>query len=217
MFEIYPIVVTAFQQNARILGCLASKQAVVIDPGGDVDKILKKLDETGFEVGEIWLTHSHADHCGGVAGLQARTGAKLYGHRDEAFMRKNLVELCRMLGVPPGDIEDCPEPDVFISGGETLSLGEFAFEVLCTPGHSPGHVCFYHRESGTLIAGDTLFSGSIGRTDLPGSDHGAMMHTLLEVLMTLPDETNVLPGHGPDTTIGRERRANPFIVGELNV
>ena len=116
-----------------------------------------------------------------------------------------------LYGIPPGEMQSCPEPDVPIIGGEALSIAGYNFEVLFTPGHSPGHLCFYNSASHTLIAGDTLFAGSIGRTDLPGGDHVTLLRSIRQQLLVLPDDTRVLSGHGPDTTIGRERNSNPFL------
>ena len=211
MFEILTLELTPFAQNTRIVFDRASSQAVVIDPGGDFPKIVQSLVANDLKVSQIWLTHSHLDHCGAVRPLKQASAATLYAHPVERELRARVVEICMLYGIPPGDMQSCPEPDVPISGGETLLLGEYIFEVLFTPGHSPGHLCFYHRESATLMAGDTLFAGSIGRTDLPGGDHATLLRSIRQQLLVLPDETRVLPGHGPDTTIGRERVSNPFL------
>jgi len=217
MIEIVKVPVTPFAQNARILWARGSTTAVVVDPGGDVDRILAALKERGLTCTEIWLTHSHLDHCGGVKPLMAATGARLVGHPAESIMRSRVRDIAAMYGLPPDELEDCPEPDRLVSGGETVAVGEETFEVLFTPGHSPGHVCFYSRQNGIVIAGDTLFEGSIGRTDLPGGDFDVLVHSIKGVLYRLPPDTAVLPGHGEDTTIGREMRTNPFVpaAGQL--
>jgi hydroxyacylglutathione hydrolase len=213
MLRIITVEVTPFAQNARILICPATGKSAVVDPGGDVERIVDVLKEQGLSCEQIWLTHSHLDHCGGVADLIAFSGAKLVGHPNEKSMRENVVNICRMYGVPPSTMKNCPEPDVYITGGEDLTLGNEMLNVLFTPGHSPGHVSFYHAPTSTLIAGDTLFAGSIGRTDLPGADHATLISSIKNVLFALPGDTNVLPGHGPDTQIDIERKSNPFLVG----
>ncbi|MCB0318393.1 MAG: MBL fold metallo-hydrolase [Bdellovibrionales bacterium] len=211
MREYITLVVTEFQQNARIVFSEADKSAVVIDPGGDVPRILREIKSRNLNVEQIWLTHSHIDHCGGVNKLKLETGAKLFGHQEESFMREGLLSIADMYGLSRQDYENCPEPDVYISGGETLSFAGADFQVLYTPGHSPGHLCFYSVEDNTLIAGDTLFFQSIGRTDLPGGDHSTLINSIKEKIFSLPNETKVLSGHGPDTTVGFEKDNNPFL------
>ncbi len=213
MLSIQTIPVTEFQQNSRLVTCERSGATFCLDPGGDVYKILEFANKRELTISEIWLTHSHLDHCGGVAELIQNTGARLIGHKAEAGFRSRVLEVCAMYGLAQGSMQNCPEPDLYVSGGETLTIGEQSFEVLFTPGHSPGHVCFYNKQVGVLLAGDTLFAGSIGRTDLPGGDTGVFMQTFQNVIMKLPDDTKVLPGHGPDTTIGVERVTNPFLRG----
>lgn len=213
MIEVVTVEVTPFMQNARLLFERGADGAVVVDPGGNADRILGELSARTLRCQEIWLTHSHLDHCGGVRRLKELTGAPLLAHPVEALMRSRVVDIARMYGVPEGDFEDCPEPDRVITGGETLSVGTELFEVLFTPGHSPGHLCFYNRANGILIAGDTLFQGSIGRTDLPDGDFEVLMSSIKDILYRLPPETRVLPGHGPETTIGAEQRTNPFVRG----
>lgn len=213
MFTIETIEVTPFQQNARLLYCPETKEAVVIDPGGDADLIAKRIEERGLSLQEIWLTHSHLDHCGGVADLKEVYDVPLLGHRIEEEMRKRVLDICSMYGLPKGTMKNCPEPERYIDEGDELSVGSYPFTILFTPGHSPGHLCFYHAPSHTLIAGDTLFSGSIGRTDLPGGDHPTLIKSIQEKIFTLPDETQVLPGHGPATTVAMEKQYNPFFQG----
>lgn len=216
MLEIILIEVTPFPQNCRIIHDDSSTEAVVIDPGGEGDRIFAELQKRNLSCKEIWLTHSHLDHCGGVKRLKALTNAKLFGHPGEVDLRRNVERIAQFYGMFDSDMENCPEPDVLISGNETLSIGEFEFKLFFTPGHSPGHISFYHAPKdsaspGVLIAGDTLFAGSIGRTDLPGGNHELLMESIRNKIMTLPDSTRVLSGHGPDTTIGIERRTNPFL------
>ncbi|NDC38324.1 MAG: MBL fold metallo-hydrolase [Proteobacteria bacterium] len=214
MLTVHTAVVTAFSQNSRVLLCTQTAQAVIVDPGGDPDTLLQLLTRTGATLTAVWLTHSHVDHCGAVAELLERfPKVALLGHRDERALRENVLRICQMYGLPADGMRNCPEPTQYLSGGETIRVGNLEFEVLFTPGHSPGHLCFLHRPSGTLVAGDTLFAGSIGRTDLPGGDHQLLLDSIESKIMTLPDEVRVLSGHGPDTTVGAERRSNPFLRG----
>lgn len=213
MLKIIQVVVSPFQQNCRIIGDEKSAQAAVVDPGGDVPLILQELAKAGLRCTEVWLTHSHLDHCGGVKELLEKTGATLIGHRGESEMRSAVVQICAMYGIPPGLMENCPEPSRFIEEGDKLKVGPYIFDVIFTPGHSPGHLSFYHREGKILLAGDTLFAGSIGRSDLPGGDFDTLMKSIKDRILTLPGDTVVMSGHGPDTLVDTERRTNPFIVG----
>ena len=211
MLEIKTIEVALFPQNARVLICTETKQAVVVDPGGDVNKILNAVEDEDLKISEVWLTHSHLDHCGGVKELIELTGAKLYGHKLEKEYRASIERYAMVYGLPAGSMQDCPEPDVYIDEGDQLSLGEHKFDVLFTPGHSPGHVCFYNPKESLLIAGDTVFAGSIGRTDLPGGNYQVLMDSIRAKILSLPGDTKIMPGHGPDTTVDVEKRTNPFL------
>ncbi len=211
MLRIQTIVVSPFAQNCRILTCDKQGLAVVVDPGGDAALILDALGRSSARLQAIWLTHSHLDHCGAVAELKSEFDVPLLAHPIEKELRANVERICEMYGVPPGLMQNCPEPDTEIVGGERLQLGEEEFELLFTPGHSPGHICFYNRKASKLIAGDTLFAGSIGRTDLPGGDHRTLIRSIKEQILTLPGETAVLSGHGPDTKISAEISSNPFL------
>jgi hydroxyacylglutathione hydrolase len=213
MIEVVTLEVTPFMQNARILFETGEDRAVVVDPGGESDRIIAELTKRKLRCQEIWLTHSHLDHCGGVRRLKEVTKAPLLGHPVESMMRARVVDIAAMYGLPGADLENCPEPERMITGGETLTVGSASFEVLFTPGHSPGHLCFYNRSNRLLIAGDTLFQGSIGRTDLPGGDFDVLMDTIKGILFALPPDTRVMSGHGPDTTIGEEQQTNPFVRG----
>lgn len=215
MFEIVTLEVTPFLQNARIVFDPASKRAVLIDPGGEADRIWADVQSRGLTCEQIWLTHSHLDHCGGVKRLKSLSGAQLIGHPIEREMRAHVKDLCAMFGLAPADLDNCPEPEIYIQGGETLACGPYRFEVIKCPGHSPGHVAFYQREAGLLISGDVLFKGSIGRTDLPGGNYELLMRSIGELMAALPASTRILPGHGPDTTLAAEAQSNPFILGEV--
>lgn len=211
MLDIVTVPVTGFQQNCRLLGDADLGIAVVIDPGGDVPLILRELERRKWKCVEIWLTHSHLDHCGGVAKLIAQTKAKLRAHPGEREFRVRVNEIAAMYGIAQGEFDACPEPDEAIKGGEKLEFAGHCFETRFTPGHSPGHLVFYCAAANLLIAGDTLFAGSIGRTDLPGGNYEQLMQSIVQQILSLPDSTKVLSGHGPDTTIGAERKSNPFL------
>ena len=160
------IVVTPIQQNCRIL---LGKAALVVDPGGDVEAIIASLG--GRMVSQIWLTHSHLDHCGGVAGLKETfPDSRIYGHELEKDYRQRVEDIAAYYGIPEGLMKNCPEPDTYIKGGEILDFEGVKFEVRFTPGHAPGHLVFVNKEEKYVFAGDTLFQGSIGRTDLPNGD-----------------------------------------------
>lgn len=212
MLNVHLIPVTEFQQNCRVLWSEGSNEALVIDPGGDGDTVARFLSVRNLICSQIWLTHSHLDHCGGVAKLLKIAGdVPLLGHALEREFRARVEDVKVMYGIQGGSMENCPEPSRYIQGGEDLDFAGRVFKVLFTPGHSPGHLCFYAQAEGILLAGDTLFAGSIGRTDLPGGDHATLIKSIVEKILTLPDDTRVLSGHGPETTVGIERSSNPFL------
>jgi hydroxyacylglutathione hydrolase len=203
------IPVTPFQQNCRLLWCHATKRAVVIDPGGDVAEIVRAIDHAGVTVDKIWLTHGHIDHVGGAAELKARLDVPIEGpHRDDLFLLENVMESARMFGIP--DVANVT-PDRWLNEGDRVEIGELAFDVLHCPGHSPGSIAFLNKPLGLAIVGDVLFAGSIGRTDLPGGSQQQLLKSIADKLLPLPDEVTVLNGHGPATTIGRERVSNLFL------
>lgn len=212
MLKVETIQVTEFMQNARVVWDSDSLEGVIVDPGGEPEKILDFVRREKIKVKEVWLTHSHLDHCGGVAPLLKELLCPLVAHPDEAMMRQGVQAIAAMYGLPVEQWHICPEPSVVVTGGEVLSVGAHSTQVLFTPGHSPGHVSFYFAKENTLISGDVLFCGSIGRTDLPGGNHRELISSIKERIMPLPDETTVLSGHGQDTTVGRERVSNPFLV-----
>ena len=203
------IPVTPFAQNCALLWCEATKRAVVIDPGGDVPDIESAIAQAGVTVEKIWLTHGHIDHVGGATELQAKLGVPIEGpHRDDLFLLTNVVESGRMFGI--ANVANV-EPDRFLDQGDRLEIGELAFDVLHCPGHSPGSVAFVNAAARLAIVGDVLFAGSIGRTDLPGGSQQQLLKSIKDKLMPLADDVAVLCGHGPFTTIGRERATNPFL------
>jgi glyoxylase-like metal-dependent hydrolase (beta-lactamase superfamily II) len=202
--------VTPFQQNCAILFDDETKRGVVIDPGGDVERILAALKDNGITAEAIWITHGHIDHAGGAMELKEALGVYIVGpHEADKFLLDNLETQASRYGM--AGVRNCV-PDRFLSEGETVSFGDHLFEVLHCPGHAPGHVVFYNRAAGFAHVGDVLFHGSVGRTDLPGGDHAALMASIKEKLLPLGDDIGFLCGHGPGGRFGEERRGNPFLV-----
>lgn len=203
------IPVTPFQQNCAVLWDDDSKQAVVVDPGGDVDRILAAISEARVSVERIWLTHGHLDHTGGAADLrEALRDVPIEGpdQRDE-FLLRGLEEQGRGLGFAARDVA----PDRWLHERDAVALGEHRFDVLHCPGHTPGHVVFVNHAARFALVGDVLFRGSIGRTDFPYGDHAALICAISEKLLPLGDDFAFLCGHGPGSTIGTERHSNPFL------
>jgi hydroxyacylglutathione hydrolase len=204
------IPVTPFQQNCTILFDDETKAGVVVDPGGDVDTILGAIRDNGLAIGEIWLTHGHIDHAGGAMEMKESLRVEIIGpHEADRPLLSNLEDQARMFGLE-GAVRNCT-PDRFLKEGETVSFGEHAFEVLHCPGHAPGHVVFYNRAAKFAHVGDVLFHDSIGRTDLPGGDHAALIRSIKEKLLPLGDDIGFICGHGPGSRFGDERRSNPFL------
>lgn len=200
--------VGALQVNCVVLGCPESRKAVVIDPGADLELIEAAVRKHDLTVELILNTHGHFDHIGANAGLKESTGAPLLIHKDDVKLLQMAKIQATTYGLPA---EDSPLPDTELQGGEILTFGAQTLEVFHTPGHSPGCVCFYRE--GLLISGDTLFAGSVGRTDLPGGDHQQLLDSIQDKLAGLPPQTKVLPGHGPLTTIEHELKNNPYMAG----
>lgn len=196
------------QTNCFILGDDTTKDAVVFDPGDEGDKVLKLLQKQGWTLRAVVLTHAHFDHIGGVAEIVAATNVPVALHRLELPLLK-LRGGAALFGLtmPP-----CPEPTLWLEPGTPLTIGPFQFEVLFVPGHTVGHVALYCAAERAVFSGDVLFADSIGRTDLPGGHYDTLMHSIHDVLFKLPDDTQVCCGHGPVTTIGREKRENPFVA-----
>ena len=202
--------VTPFQQNCTILFDTDDKTAVVVDPGGDVDRILAAIEQNGLTVKEIWLTHGHIDHAGGAMELKEALGVDIVGpHVDDVPLLSNLESQAKMFGLA-GAVRNCT-PDRFLAEGESVSFGGHVFEVLHCPGHAPGHVVYFNRAANFAHVGDVLFSGSIGRTDLPGGNHDQLLRSIRDKLFPLGDEVGFICGHGPGGRIGEERRTNPFL------
>ena len=207
-YSILPV--TPFEQNCSLIWEPETLRAAVVDPGGDVDEILAEIAARDLKVEKILLTHGHIDHVGGTAELAARLGVPVEGpQREEAFWLDQLPEQCRMFGFPNTPVL---RPDRWLDDGDTVTVGDMVLDVLHTPGHTPGHICFIHVPSKLAIVGDVLFSGSIGRTDFPRGNHGALIRAIREKLFPLGDDFAFIPGHGPMSTFGEERRTNPFVA-----
>jgi glyoxylase-like metal-dependent hydrolase (beta-lactamase superfamily II) len=203
--------VTPFQQNCTILFDSDDKSGVVVDPGGDVDKILAALKDNAITASAIWITHGHIDHAGGAMDLKDALGIDIVGpHEADAPLLANIEAQAKRFGVTDA-VRNCV-PDRFLTEGETVSFGAHDFEVFHCPGHAPGHVVFYNRAAKFAHVGDVLFRGSVGRTDLPGGDHAALIASIKEKLLPLGDDIGFLCGHGPGSRFGDERRSNPFLV-----
>jgi hydroxyacylglutathione hydrolase len=197
-------------ENTYIVAHPASGKAAVVDPGEEAEEILRRLSAGGLDLDKILLTHGHFDHVGGVRLLKARTGADVYLHPEEVDRMLGAPRQGAMFGL---GVAEPPPPDVLVRDGDIIRLAEQEFRVLHTPGHTPGHVTFVAGEM--AFVGDLIFAGSIGRTDLPGGSLEALLQSVREKIFTLPDETILLPGHGPATTVGEERRTNPFFTGGM--
>jgi hydroxyacylglutathione hydrolase len=204
--EILPV--GPLQCNCSVIGDETSREAIVIDPGDDIEDVLALVRKHRLQVKQIVITHAHIDHVGGAMKLRAATGAPILLNQNDYALLKMLDVQAAWIGVAtPGKVEI----DQNLCDADTVKAGSFSAQVLHTPGHSEGSVCLYFSAEKKLIAGDTLFAGSIGRTDLPGGSYEKIQRSLHQRILALPDETVVVPGHGPLTTIGEERENNPFL------
>ena len=202
------ITVGPLQCNCSILGDEQTREAMVIDPGDEVEEILAILKQQKLTLKQIVVTHAHIDHVGGAMKLKAATGAAILMNQNDHALLKMLDMQAAWLGMrPPGAVE----VDEAVADGRLLNIGNISGSVMHTPGHTEGSICLYFEKDKKLIAGDTLFAGSIGRTDLPGGSLQKIMRSLHTRVLALPDDTEVIPGHGPFTTIGDERETNPFL------
>ena len=196
-----------FGSNCYIVGSESTKEGMIIDPGMLAEEILKHVEDLGLKIKTIVLTHAHMDHTGALAEVKEATGAEVAMHADDVPLLRGSNPMMRM----PGSSKEPPAPDRLLKEGDVIDIGDLHFRILHTPGHSPGGICLLEKDSEIVFTGDTLFQFSIGRTDFPGGSHEGLVQNINDKLMILPDNTTVCPGHGPDTTIGVERRVNPFL------
>jgi glyoxylase-like metal-dependent hydrolase (beta-lactamase superfamily II) len=204
--EILPV--GPLQCNCSVIGDEASREAMVIDPGDDIADVLALIRKHNLTVKQIVITHAHIDHVGGAMKLRQATGAPILLNQNDYALLKMLDVQAAWIGMPnPGKVEI----DHHLGSGDSVSAGSLTASVLHTPGHTEGSICLYFAPEKKLIAGDTLFAGSIGRTDLPGGSYKKILSSLHDRVLALPDDTVVVPGHGPLTTIGDERQSNPFL------
>jgi len=209
--EVVPV--TAFQQNCSVLWCEQTLRAAVVDPGGDLERVLQVVAAHGLTLEKILITHAHLDHAGATAVLARRHALPIEGpHRDDLFWIEQMPAQAKMFGFPPSEAF---VPTRWLQQGDTVTVGELELEVRHCPGHTPGHVVFFHAPSRFALVGDVLFAGSIGRTDFPRGNHADLIRSIRENLFPLGDDVTFLPGHGPTSTFGAERRSNPFVADAL--
>jgi len=208
--EVSIVPVTPFQQNCSLLVCEKTRKGAIVDPGGEVDRLLKHAEERCDGIEKILLTHAHLDHASGTAELARRLNVPIEGpHTEDQFWIDLLPEQAAQFGFPPTEVFT---PDRWFEDEDTVFVGETELRVRHCPGHTPGHVVFFEPESRIVIVGDVLFAGSIGRTDFPRGDYDTLISSITERLLPMGDDVTFIPGHGPTSTLGEERRTNPFIV-----
>lgn len=206
-FEIIPV--TPFQQNCSLVWCETTGDAALVDPGGDVDQLLVAVSQAGVTLKKLLLTHAHLDHVGGTLELARKLDLPIIGPQEaDVFWLDILPDQARMFGFPAAEAF---RPDQWLHDGDVVKLGELQLQVIHCPGHTPGHVVFFEPTSRHAFVGDVLFQGSIGRTDFPKGDHGALIASIRHKLFPLGDDIAFVPGHGPMSTFGRERRGNPYV------
>lgn len=211
MLEFKIVPVTPFAQNCSVLWCTETMKAAVVDPGGDIERIEGAVAEAGVTVEKILLTHGHIDHAGATAELARTLDVPIEGpQKEEAFWIDQLAEQSRMFGFPP--VENFT-PDLWLNEGDQVTVGNVTLDVIHCPGHTPGHVVFFDPQSRLAVVGDVLFAGSIGRTDFPRGNHAALIDAIKGKLLPLGDDVRFIPGHGPMSTFGVERRSNPYVSG----
>mgnify|MGYP001627199113 CR=1 FL=1 len=211
MLQYETVPVTAFEQNCSIVWCDETMAAAVIDPGGDLPRITAAAARRGVTLQAIWITHAHIDHAGGAAALARQLAIPIIGpHPGDQFWIDALAEQGRRFGLPPSEPFT---PARWLHDGDTVSIGHCTLNVRHCPGHTPGHVVFHSPQARRAFVGDVLFAGSIGRTDFPQGNHAELIRSITERLWPMGDDTVFIPGHGPESTFGRERRTNPFVGG----
>jgi len=211
MLRHHTITVTPFQQNCSLVWCDRTMEGAVIDPGGDLPAIHAGLRRLGIVPKQILLTHAHIDHAGGTAQLARELALPIVGpHPGDGFWIDGLAQQSLMFGLPPAEPFT---PARWLHDGDTVAVGDCTLQVRHCPGHTPGHVVFHDRAARLAFVGDVLFAGSIGRTDLPGGDHATLIDSITGRLWPMGDDTVFVPGHGPESSFGRERRSNPYVGG----
>ncbi|MDK2779132.1 MAG: MBL fold metallo-hydrolase [Pseudomonadota bacterium] len=204
--------VTAFVQNCTILMCNTTRKAAVVDPGGDLDRVQAQLSSMGADAEKILLTHAHIDHAGGTAELARTLDIPIEGpEKGDLFWIEGLPQQSAMFGFPAAETFT---PDRWLNDGDTVSVGDVTLQVIHCPGHTPGHVVFYSPQDKLAIVGDVIFQGSIGRTDFPKGNHAELVSSIRDKLFPLGDDVTFIPGHGPESTFGHERRTNPFVADQ---
>ncbi|HUP89523.1 MAG TPA: MBL fold metallo-hydrolase [Longimicrobiales bacterium] len=209
MLEIRTYVGKGFSQNAYLIWQSDSKDAIALDPGADAPSMVAALESNQLKLQTILLTHAHLDHIEGVAHLKRHADVPIYMHPDDAQFYDNAHVQAAQFGM---QVEKLPPVDMQLHDGQQLNLAGITLDVYHVPGHCPGHVIFYVKDAKTAFVGDVVFQGSIGRTDLPGGSYQVLMQSIRDHVMTLPDDTVLYSGHGPETTVGEERKSNPFIA-----
>ena len=210
MLQYQIIQVTSFQQNCSLVWCDQTNDAVLVDPGGDVELLLAAVEKNNLNLKAIWLTHGHLDHIGGTAELKKRLDLPVIGpHKDDQFLIDAIPDQCEMFGFA---LVDSFQPDKWLDEGQTLQVGNESLSILRTPGHTPGHIVLMHNKQKLLWVGDVLFKGAIGRTDFPRGNYDELISSIKTKLITLDDDYRFVPGHGPESTIGQERLSNPFLI-----
>ena len=208
-YQIIPV--TPFEQNCSLIWCDQTNKAALVDPGGDLPRLLQKVAELGVELEKIILTHAHIDHAGAVGELSSLKSLPIEGpHKEDDFWIQMLPQQSQMFGFPQAQTF---QPTRWLDQDDTVYVGDEILEVLHCPGHTPGHVVFYHRPTALLFVGDVLFQGSIGRTDFPKGDYDTLCKSIRGKLWPLGDDVSFVPGHGPMSTIGQEIKTNPFVGG----
>ena len=207
----HTIPVTPFQQNCSLVWCDRTNQAALIDPGGEVERLKAEVARRGLTLVALWLTHAHIDHAGGTGTLARELGLPIIGpHPGDQFWIDGLPQQSKMFGFPPAEPFT---PTRWLDDGDELTLGESRLTVRHCPGHTPGHVVFHSAEAKRCFVGDVLFAGSMGRTDFPGGDHATLVASITQRLWPMGDDTVFIPGHGPESSFGQERRTNPYVGG----